>query len=149
MHGIHLTIAIEILAIVAVLFVLTKLKKEGAGKLLTWAGYLALLVGILIMLCSISMGIWGMTSCKKEVRHEMRFMHHDCGSDCMGDDGCMMGMHGKMGKDMCKMHGKDCSGACMGMKGKGKKGCGMMGKKTVEVEVNVDEENPDSVATNE
>lgn len=129
MHSIHVTIAFEILAIVAVIFALIKIKKEGGGAILTWAGYFALLVGVLIMICSIATGIKGMTSCKKDCNYEMHCMGKAGNAGCMGASTCMMGMHGKMcmGKTMkmCKKHGKDCDGACMGGHKMDKKGCGM------------------------
>lgn len=124
--GIYLIISIEILAITAVLHFLLKATKEGVGGLIKWIGYIILIAGFLIMLCSLTQGIIKMANHKDaktedcrgcgDMRGHMMMRGHCCGDD----DGCDM----KDGKN-CPMD----SGKCQGMKdGKGMMHMNMMGK---------------------
>ena len=100
------SISLSLLALVAGMFLLDKTKKEGLGKFFSFISWLVIVVALLILLCSLSRGVWRM-SC----RHYMGGSLEMCRPRMMDEDCCMpmRGRGGMMDEDHCG-----------GMMGKGK-----------------------------
>lgn len=107
-------ICIEIVAITIVLYYLAKAVKEGRGRGFKWAGYILLVVGFLVLGCSLSGGL-------------MRMMHHGDGEryGWYHHGGCpMMGRgHCCDDDDKCDMKGSDKNCCKDGMMKEGEECC--------------------------
>jgi len=120
----HLLIGlcVEIITVIVVLHFLAKAKKDELGGGFKWAGRILLILGFLVIGCTLSRGLMGMMHrgecCQQEQSCPM-MMHGGC---CMHDGGCCNMQSGKCGmadgkcSDMkdsksCKMdsaNGKKC-----------------------------------------
>ena len=114
-------ICIEIVAITVVLHFLAKV---GLSKGLKWAGNMLLIVGFLILACTVTRGIIGMVHHDKDGMGQCcpmggRHWHDGCmmHDGCCGHDGCRMDGDMKDGK--CKMDSAKGGKCCMDKDGKG------------------------------
>ena len=118
-HLIYMAISVEIVAITAVLFFLAK---AGLSTALRWVGYILLLVGFLIMVCTVTRGLGMMMHHKTEASEHCHMGGMQGGCPMMGRGDCKGDMKG------CDM--KECEGeageCCKGDSAKGKMPMGGM-----------------------
>ena len=123
MHGqflIHITICIEVIALLAGLSFLAKAKKESYGRIYTILACLSLTIITLVLACTLWAGISRMC-CHKE-KSECKEMQME---KCMKEMGCekMMMMYGHGGCDMEGMESKCCKEKMEGCKDMDKEEC--------------------------
>ncbi len=145
-----IVIAIEVLAVVAALHLLVKLKKEGIGGIVKILGWLPVIIGFLIMICTVAGGFRHMCSkkdgnCGPNGKMEKCIMKMHGGPGMMGGCGPMEGCEGMGGPGMCKMGHPGCCKMDMECKGDSAK-CKMDSKECKEMEKGCSMSKKDSTA---
>lgn len=85
---IFITICATLLTITAGLHLLAKARKEGLGKLFTWAAYLILIVASLLLICELTRAFGRMCGHKGNHRSECCAMGMHEGRSHHGDKAC-------------------------------------------------------------